>query len=347
MPHGQRRLNLSPAGSLGALLAFAVRALAPLALASAFAAPPLAAAADPAGTTVPEATLARARVDLDATGPACRAAIAAQLRRGERDPSPPSAECAKALDRVLRSLARARPRPRFGLIEGRHVDLAGASFTLSVATHCRRWLLRRPGNDSPIISEARAAGCRIERLPAPLRIDLVGRDGHREYALLAVDGREGHFSFRFDDLEDALARRGLPPLATWRAIEIGAAGWVATVGLDERTAQLAELHRASVRRGRGSPRLALRLHPDDPDASSLRALADEARAVRLSADYQAVIDGTLPPRRFLDRHPGSRFTRAVIARELVPTLPVTIERDDSNPPEEAPARDATSTEARP
>lgn len=296
---------------------------------------------------VPEPALTRTRSDLDSVEPACRTAITSQLRRGERDPSPIGAACADARDRVLRSLARARPRPRFGLIEGRHVDLAGASFTLSVATHCRSWLLRRPGNGSPLISEARAAGCRIERLAAPLRIDLVGRDGNRELAVLAIDGDEGHFALRFDDLDEALVRRGLPPLAAWRTIEIGAAGWVATVDLDERRARLADLHRASVRRGRGSPGLALRLHPEGPDASSLRALADEARAVRLSADYQAVIDGTLPPRRFLDRHPGSRFTRAVIARELVPSLPVTIERGDSNMPEETPPRSEPSTEALP
>ncbi len=72
--------------------------------------------------------------------------------------------------------------------------------------------------------------------------------------------------------------------------------------------------RAASRQGRAWPRgpRVLRHSPSgSPRRGRVRLLAEEARFLRQSEDYQAVLAGEMTPQRFLDRYLVSRFHRAV------------------------------------
>ena len=277
------------------------------------------------GTAMDAAAIERALGDDGDAG--CRAWVAEQLRGGALDPAGEAPGCAGLLGRALRRAARGGAA-RFGIVESRREDLSGARLVLSAAAQCRRWLLRRAGAETLLLREALAGRCRVRRLEEGLTIDLIDETGRRVAGVARLTGGgDGRYSLRYGDVEAELARQGLPPLARWRALELGEGGWAARIDLAALSEAWAALHLAEVRRGRGAPALALLLHAARPEAVGLQALAEEARQVREAADYQAVIDGALSPRAFLDRYPRSRYARAVRTGELQPPVPLAVERE--------------------
>jgi len=265
-----------------------------------------------------------------AGGGGCRAAVEEALRRGEEPREESRATCEAALERALRRLIEVSgAAPRFGIVEERRADLAGVSVKAQVVRGCRQWLLRRPGQGSPLLADAQAAGCRVERGVESLPLVVVDREGNRAALARVRSNSSGRFEVRLGEVEVELARRGLAPLVAWQRLELGAGGWAWTTDLVALHRELAEMHALWVRRGRGAPALAALLHPDHPAADSLLALAEEARVARQAADYQAVIDGAMPAWRFLERYASSPYRRAVTSQELTPTTPVRIEADEA------------------
>ncbi|MCB9704463.1 MAG: hypothetical protein H6711_21445 [Myxococcales bacterium] len=288
------------------------------------------------GTAAPAAAIERS-LAREAEDDPCRAPLAAELASGVRQDDGLASACDEVRDRVGRRLAL-RERPVFGMVEGRQDDLAKIRLVLTGAAFCRRWLLREPGHASPTLGDALAARCHVRRLEAPLPVYVVAARGERLLATTIAADEDGRYEVRFADVDAALRAAHRPGLDGWSRIELGEGGWAGAVDLTVRTRALATQHGEAIARGRGVPALFALKHPEHPAAAEARLLAEEARALREGADYQAVIDGVLTPQRFLDRHAVSRFDRAVRARELSPSAPVTIEAggDDEEPHEAVP-----------
>jgi hypothetical protein len=239
----------------------------------------------------------------------CRAMIRDELIRGER-PDPAADRCAAARDRVLVRLAR-RQRASFGLVDRREEDLARISVLLSHARRCRRWLLSEPGRSAPILADALAAKCAVRRYRGPLAVAVVDAAGQRTPVLEIRPQRDGRYVVRYAEVDAALGHRGQPRLVAWERLELGVGGWAGTVDLAAGRREARDRHAKAVLTGRGVPALFVVRHPEHPAADDARLLAEESRLLRKQGDYEAVVGGTMSPRRFLARYVISRYHRAV------------------------------------
>ncbi|MCA9662844.1 MAG: hypothetical protein KC486_31180 [Myxococcales bacterium] len=251
----------------------------------------------------------------------CRAAIRDELLRGER-PEPATDRCVAARDRVLARLAR-RQRASFGLVDRREEDLARISLLLSRARGCRRWLLGDPGRGAPVLGEALAAKCAVRRYRGPLAVVVVDAAGQRAPVFEIRPQSDGRYVVRYAEVDAALGHRGLPRLVAWDRLELGVGGWAGSVDLAAGRSEARDRHAKAVLTGRGVPALFVVRHPEHPAADDARLLAEESRLLRKQGDYEAVVDGTMSPRRFLARYVISRYHRAVreIERGVSPSEP--------------------------
>lgn len=266
---------------------------------------PQSSAVSPADVELALATLA--------AGDPCRDAVRAGLVSGERTPEL-TTRCARAWTRAAGRLYRAQ-RPRFGLVDRRQESLAQITVLLSTTRHCRRWILRDGGRGSLIPADARREKCSIRRFRGALPVYVIDAEGARMRALEVTDADDGRYIVRYSEVDAALRLRGKAPLERWSYVELGEAGWAGRVDLREIRTELAERHRGWVERGRGVPALFVIRHPEHRDADEVRLLAEEARFLRQSEDYQAVLAGEMTPQRFLDRYLVSRFHRSVRSLE--------------------------------
>lgn len=277
----------------------------------------------PRATAAGPLAAARAAEEVRPADP-CRAWVTRDLTTGIRHRGDREVLCASAREGAQRRLLRDQRRwPFFGLMERQVDTVAGASRVLSVASYCWRWPLREAGQPSPGVREAAAEGCKIRRYEGPVPVVLVDAEGGRVTALVVRADREGRVSIRFAEVDAALRLAGRAPLLEWSRLEIGEGGWGGEVDLQVLRVAAADGHAAAVRAGRGVPALFVEIHGDHPEADAIRLLAAEAEAQRQGADYEAVVDGRLSPRRFLERHAISRFRQAVEALERGPAGPPT------------------------
>lgn len=170
-----------------------------------------------------------------------------------------------------------------------------------------------------IPADARREKCSIRRFRGPLPVYVIDAEGARVRALEVAEAEDGRYTVRYSEVDAALRLRGQAPLERWSYVELGETGWAGRVDLREIRTELAERHRGWVERGRGVPALFVIRHPEHRDADEVRLLAEEARFLRQSEDYQAVLAGEMTPQRFLDRYLVSRFHRSV--RSLESFLP--------------------------
>lgn len=294
----------------------------------------------PRSTTSEPGAAARAASRAE-PGEPCRAWVTRDLTAGVRHRGEREALCASAREAAQRRLLRSGgPRPTFGVVERRIDESTGVTLLLSVASRCWRWPLRAEGRTSPSVREAVDEGCKVRRYTGPVAVTVVDEAGARAPAIVGQADAAGRLTIDFAAVDGALRVAGRLPLLAWSRLEIGAGGWGGSVDLAVLRAAAAERHADAVRRGRGVPALFVVAHADHPEADAVRLLAAEAQVRRQGADYQAVVDGRFPPRRFLERHAISRFRQAVEALELEPAAAtVEIEGGDAGggtPSETAP-----------
>jgi len=244
-----------------------------------------------------------------ATGDPCREEVRAGLVSGERTPAL-TTRCERAWARTAGRLYRAE-RPLFGLVDRRQESLAQVTVLLSTARNCRRWLLRDGGRESLIPADARREKCSVQRFRGALSVYVIDAKGTRLRALEVAEAKDGRYVVRYSEIDAALRLRGKAPLERWSHVELGETGWAGTVDLREIRRESAERHRGWVERGRGVPALFVIRHPEHRDADEVRLLAEEARFLRQSEDYEAVLAGEMTPQRFLTRYLVSRFHRSV------------------------------------
>ncbi len=252
-----------------------------------------------------------------APGDPCRAEVRRGLLSGERTPEL-TGSCSQAWGRASGRFYRAQ-WPLFGLVDRRQESLAQLSVVLSTARRCRRWLLRDGGRPTLIPEDARQAKCSIRRFRGALPVYVIDAEGTRARVIAVEAGEDGRFVVRYADIDAALRLRHEPPLERWSHVELGEDGWAGSVDLREIRRRSTERHRVWVERGRGVPALFVIRHPEHRDADEVRLLAEEARFLRQSADYEAVLAGEMTPRRFLTRYLVSRYHRQV--RSLESFLP--------------------------
>ena len=260
-----------------------------------------------------------------AAGDPCRDEVRAGLVSGERTPEL-TTRCAGAWARTAGRLYRTE-RPHFGLVDRRQESLAQITVLLSTTRHCRRWILRDGGRRSLIPADARREKCSIRRFRGALPVYVIDAKGARTRALEVTEANDGRYVVRYAEVDAALRLRGQAPLERWSYVELGETGWAGRVDLREIRTELAERHRGWVERGRGVPALFVIRHPEHRDADEVRLLAEEARFLRQSEDYEAVLAGEMTPQRFLDRYLVSRFHRSV--RSLESFLPPEPDESDA------------------
>ncbi len=257
-----------------------------------------------------------------APGDPCRPQVERGLLSGERTPELTQGSCQQAWNRASGRFYRAQ-RPLFGLVDRRQESLAQISVLLSTARRCRRWLLRDGGRPNLLPADARQEKCSIRRFRGTLPVYVIDAKGTRVRAIEVKAIEDGRFVVRYAEVDAALRLRDEPPLERWSHVELGEEGWAGSVDLREIRRESTERHRAWVERGRGVPALFVIRHPEHRDADDVRLLAEEARFLRQSADYRAVLAGEMTPRRFLTRYLISRYHRQV--RSLESFLPDELE----------------------
>ncbi|MEZ4379965.1 MAG: hypothetical protein R3A79_01365 [Nannocystaceae bacterium] len=244
-------------------------------------------------------------------GDPCRQTVRDELLSGER--SEAAAGCVAARDRVLARLIR-RERATFGLVDRREEDLARISLLLSRAGRCSRWLLAERGRGALILADALAARCAVRRYRGPLVVVVVDAAGQRTPVFDVRPQSDGRYVVRYAEVDGALEHQGLPRLDTWSHLELGVGGWAGAIDLAALRRETRDRYAQAVLAGRGVPALFVVRYPDHLAADDARLLAEESRLLRKQSDYEAVVAGTMSPRRFLARYVISRYHRAV--REL-------------------------------
>jgi hypothetical protein len=234
-------------------------------------------------------------------------------------------DCSPVRTAVGRRLARERPRPRFGVVDHRRVELTRVRLRLSTAHRCRTWPLRRPGASSLTPAEATGHGCRLHPYRGRLTLELVSDEARVPLDVLELrTDAEGRIEIRFSDIDAALRSVNAGALDDYERLEIGHRAWAGAIELGRWRALMAEYHYRWVARGRGSPALFVHRHRTRDRGDDAHALAIEAHLARQEHDLTLVEDGVLTPRAFIDRHVWSPFRRIVermLAESTAPSGP--------------------------
>lgn len=258
---------------------------------------------EPRSAAVPADMLGRAVTEV--TGP-CREVVQRELAEGIRG----EPRCSEARAEAGRRLARRRPRPRFGAVDYRDVDLVRLRLRLNVAHGCRSWPVHDPEALSLTSADVDRHGCRAHPYRGPITISAVGDDERRRVLRLQTN-RDGYVDVVFAELDAVLRAQGAGALDRYARVELGRDAWAGTIDLRRLRAFTADWHYRWVRRGRGSPALFAHRHGTHPRSDDARALAIEARIARQERDLAAVEAGRMSPRAFLERHIWSPFRRKV------------------------------------